>query len=70
MGFQYGVNVCNSIKLIDVECRVVGFKVLLFGIGDIFFMLCGVDGIECIDQVNNLCEDYEVRYKCVVYKGM
>lgn len=49
---------------------MVGSKVASSGTGDSFSLPCGVDGIECNDQVNNPCEDYEVRYKCAVYKGM
>uniref|UniRef100_K1QDS6 Fibropellin-1 n=1 Tax=Magallana gigas TaxID=29159 RepID=K1QDS6_MAGGI len=65
----YGVNVCNGTEPIEAECRVVGSKVASSGTGDSFSLPCGVDGIECNDQVNNPCEDYEVRYKCAVYKG-
>ncbi|XP_065923868.1 uncharacterized protein [Magallana gigas] len=65
----YGVNVCNGTEPIDAECRVVGSKAPSSGTGDTFSLPCGVDGIECTDQVNNPCEDYEVRYKCAVYKG-
>eukprot|EP00105_Crassostrea_gigas_P021762 XP_011441027.1 PREDICTED: fibropellin-3-like [Crassostrea gigas] len=67
--FTYGVNVCNGTEPINAECRVVGFKAPSSGTGDTFSLPCGVDGIECTDQVNNPCEDYEVRYKCAVYKG-
>lgn len=68
--FKYGVNVCNGTEPIDAECRVVGSKAPSSETGDTFSLPCGVDGIECTDQVNNPCEDYEVRYKCAVYKGM
>ncbi|XP_062611525.1 uncharacterized protein LOC134273339 [Saccostrea cucullata] len=64
----YGVNVCNGTVPIAAECRVVGTGVSSSQTGDVFSMACGVDGIECTDQQNNACEDYEVRYKCSVYK--
>lgn len=70
MIFQYGVNVCNGTEPIDAECRVVGSKAPSSGTGDTFSMPCGVGGLECTDEVNNPCEDYEVRYKCAVHKGM
>ncbi|XP_061175426.1 uncharacterized protein LOC133184388 [Saccostrea echinata] len=64
----YGVNVCNGTVPIAAECRVVGSGVSSSQTGNVFSMACGVEGIECTDQQNNPCDDYEVRYKCSVYK--
>ena len=67
--FQYGINVCNGTKPIAAECRVVGSKQPSTQTGNVFSMPCGVDGVQCTDQTNNPCQDYEVRYKCAVYEG-
>lgn len=67
--FQYGINVCNGTDPIDAECRVVGTEVPSAQTGDSFARSCGVEGIECSASSTNPCEDYEVRYKCSVYKG-
>nr|XP_022314607.1 neurogenic locus notch homolog protein 1-like [Crassostrea virginica] len=56
-------------KPIDAECRVVGSKQPSTQTGNVFSMPCGVDGVQCTDQTNNPCQDYEVRYKCAVYKA-